>query len=339
MKKKIIVISIILVLILSAAVIAGYQHHLKKQRYNDSYVNGNTAGNLYNYGMFCEHNGTIYFSNPNDSYRLYSMNQDGDEIKKLCDDSVAFLNADDNYVYYVRRNLNFSTTLSTFNLSTSGLCSFNLRSKKIQILDTDPSMYASLIGNYIYYIHYNTDNASTLYRIKIDGTEQEEIDKNPYFTCSTNGKYFYFNGLSNNHNIYQMDTISKNAQLICEGNYWMPTADNEHIYFLDCEQDYALVQLGLSEAEPKVIIKDRIETYNVYGDTIYFQKNNLNGDSAFCSVKKDGSGYTEIKKGDFNQINATSKYIYFAPAGVDNLMYRIPVNGDNTVTEFTPISE
>ena len=73
MKKKIIVISIILVLILSAAGIAGYQHHLKKQRYNDSYVNGNTAGNLYNYGMFCEHNGTIYFSNPNDSYRLYSQ--------------------------------------------------------------------------------------------------------------------------------------------------------------------------------------------------------------------------------------------------------------------------
>lgn len=336
MKKKIIAISVILVLILSAAGIAVYQNHQKKQRYNDSYVNGNTAGNLYNYGMFCEHNGTVYFSNPNDNYRLYSMNEEGEELKKLCDDSVAFINADDNYVYYVRRNANFNTTLSSFNLSTNGLCCYNLRSKKVTILDNDPSMYVSLIGNYLYYIHYNTDNASTLYRIKIDGTEQEEIDRNPYFTCSTNGRFFYFNGLTNNHNIYQMDTISKNAKLICEGNYWMPSADNEYIYFLDCEQNYALVRLGLTDETPKVIIKDRIETYNVHGDTIYFQKNNLNGDSALCSVKTDGSNYKEIKKGDYNQLNVTSNYVYFAPVGVDNLMYRFPTSNENDITEFKP---
>ena len=38
---------------------------------NSGFVNGNTASNLYNGGAFCEYDGTIYFSNPSDSWKLY----------------------------------------------------------------------------------------------------------------------------------------------------------------------------------------------------------------------------------------------------------------------------
>lgn len=44
---------------------------------------GNTAGNANNNGMFCEYNGTVYFSNPYDNGSLYSMKPDGTRIKKL----------------------------------------------------------------------------------------------------------------------------------------------------------------------------------------------------------------------------------------------------------------
>ena len=264
------------------------------------------------------------------------MNTLGGEITKLYEDSASFINADEHYVYYIRSNSNSDTRLSSFSLSSNGLCRYDLRTKKVTLLDIDPSMYASLIGNYIYYTHYDTEAASTLYRIKIDGSEKEQIDENPYFTCSANGQFFYYNGISDDHNIYQMDTQTNDSKLICSGNYWMPTADNENIYFLDCEQNYALVKLGLSDSSPKVIISDRIETYNVYGDTIYFQRNNLDGNSAFCSIKTDGTGYTEIRKGDYNNINATSRYIYFSPVGEEGIIYRIPVGGDNTVSIFHP---
>ena len=35
-------------------------------------MNGSTAGNLYNGGLFCEYDGTVYFSNPSDGGKLYS---------------------------------------------------------------------------------------------------------------------------------------------------------------------------------------------------------------------------------------------------------------------------
>ena len=71
---------------------------------NSGYVNGNSAGNLYNGGLFCESNGTVFFSNPSDNHRLYSMNPDGSDMKKLSDDTVSYIYADDHYVYYVRNN-------------------------------------------------------------------------------------------------------------------------------------------------------------------------------------------------------------------------------------------
>ena len=72
MKKRLPII-IIAVLVVVFAGLGFYSHQKSKIKYNTSYVNGNTAGNLYNAGLFCEKNGTVYFANPDDDYRLYSM--------------------------------------------------------------------------------------------------------------------------------------------------------------------------------------------------------------------------------------------------------------------------
>ena len=61
MKKRLPII-IIAVLVVVFAGLGFYSHQKSKIKYNTSYVNGNTAGNLYNAGLFCEKNGTVYFS-------------------------------------------------------------------------------------------------------------------------------------------------------------------------------------------------------------------------------------------------------------------------------------
>ena len=71
--KKTLPLVIIAVLAAIFVIIGIFDHQTNKIHYNTSYVNGNTAGNLYNAGLFCESNGTIFFSNPDDDYRLYSM--------------------------------------------------------------------------------------------------------------------------------------------------------------------------------------------------------------------------------------------------------------------------
>ena len=69
MKK--VIIGIIAIL-LCLAIFWGNKFLTPETKMNQGFVNGNTAGNLYNGGLFCEYNGVIYFSNPNDNGRLYS---------------------------------------------------------------------------------------------------------------------------------------------------------------------------------------------------------------------------------------------------------------------------
>ena len=97
----------VLVILLAAGCVFLYRY-INRIRYNDGYVNGNTAGNLYNEGYFCEKDGIVYFANPADNYCLYSMNPDGTNIKKLEDQSVSYINVDDHYIYYckLKGNLN-----------------------------------------------------------------------------------------------------------------------------------------------------------------------------------------------------------------------------------------
>ena len=62
MKKYLKIIIPLILICITGLVI---YHFVSKVKLNSSYVNGNTAGNLYNAGLFCESDGEVFFSNTN----------------------------------------------------------------------------------------------------------------------------------------------------------------------------------------------------------------------------------------------------------------------------------
>ena len=52
---------------------------MNAHKYNEGYVNGNTAGNLYNNGLLCEYGDKIYFANPEDVLKLLDKIIMGDQ--------------------------------------------------------------------------------------------------------------------------------------------------------------------------------------------------------------------------------------------------------------------
>ena len=73
MKKYLKIIIPLILICITGLVI---YHFVSKVKLNSSYVNGNTAGNLYNAGLFCESDGEVFFSNTNDNGRLYAIDAD-----------------------------------------------------------------------------------------------------------------------------------------------------------------------------------------------------------------------------------------------------------------------
>lgn len=335
--KKVITI-LLIILVLAAGVGFGVYHHKSNEtKFNDDYINGNTAGNLYNAGIFCTAaDGTIYFANPSDSSKLYSMNSDGSDLTKISDDVATFINADDNYIYYVRNNPVFTEPFSFLTINTDSLCRLDRsKHKKSILLDSSASLYASLVGNKIYYLHYDDKDFTTFYEVGIDGADSHQVDKTPYRPCSVVGQYIYFNGVSNDHNIWRFDTVTDTSELVLKGNYYMPAVIGDTIFFLDNENNYTLASTVSPAVRPSQHSATTALTVITLQETIFISSCNSTSTPALCRMKTDGSDYTVIAEGNYTNINATETDVYFRDFA-SGVMYKTPIADPSDVEIFNP---
>ena len=70
---------------------------------------GNTAGNATNGGYFCELDGRVYFSNPEDHHTLYSMKPDETDMKRHGSMGVSHLLGAGRYLYLYMDSMQYST--------------------------------------------------------------------------------------------------------------------------------------------------------------------------------------------------------------------------------------
>lgn len=337
MKKKIVLILSLLVVLAAAISLGLYFYHSSKTIFNQSYVNGNSAGNLYNAGLICEDGDTIFFANPSDEYKLYSMNSDGSNLQKLCNDTASFINADENYIYYIRNNPRTNAAYSFLDIYTDCLCRIKRDgSGKILILDNEPCLYASLSGNYVYYLHFAEDGITTLYRVKIDGTEKEQVSQTPYFTCCAVNQYLYYNGIENDHYIRQLNTTDHSERVLALVNAWKPTVINSSTaFYMDCDNNYQLSKTDLISEESTLITDCRVDCYNLVGDYLYFQRNDSVNGHALCRIRTDGTEFEVLATGIYHEINATSTHLYFRDFNSD-IFYRIPFSDPTAMEVFRP---
>ena len=332
-KSKLILLIFVIILILGG--IALFTNLKDRTIYNKSYVNGNSAGNLYNAGLFCEDRGTVFFANPDDNYRLYSMDSNGDHLKKLCDDTVMYINADEHYIYYVRNNDRNSASFAFFTFDNNSLCRVTRNGKNLKILDPDSCIYATLIGNYVYYLHYDKEQATTLYKVGIDGKGRAKVSDNYLFTCSTLGQYFYSNGTTTDGCLYQYDSVSDEMTKIYDCNCYKPiVSGTDNVYYLDVNQNNALVHTNISADKPRTLTTDSIDLYNVYGSYIYYQRYSEDH-PALCMIKNDGSDFKELAQGNYSNINVTSNRIYFTDFKTRQVFYTSTSN-PGELTSFYP---
>ena len=131
-----------------------------------------------------------------------------------------------------------------------------------------------------------------------------------------------------------MDTSNDHAKVIYEGNCWMPVKDGNNLYFMDCENDYRIAKVDLTNGEKTLVTDCRVDCYNVAGDKIFFQKNDKT-DPAICCINTDGSNYQELKKGNYTAINVTSTYVYFKDF-TTKIPYYTSVAAPGNVQIFNP---
>lgn len=337
MKKKAVRILIVIIVIL-AFIGAIITHHFRNRtHYTNSYDGGNTSGNLYNGGKFCEYEGLVYFSNTNDNNALYVMDTNQANQKKLVSDEASFLNADDYYIYYTRSNGSTDTSFSFLNISKYSLCRINKNGKsRPLVLDQDPCMNTILVKDYLYYLHYDTSTATTLYRVNIDGSNRELVSNQPFIPGGKNEHMLYYTGTVSDHYIHYLDTDTNATGIFLAQNCYHPIIVNNTIYSMDIDNNYRISRIDLTTGSKEFLTDSRVDCYNISGDYLYYQRSSPTN-PAFCRVKLDGSSQPEeIRSGNYTNICVTSDFVYFASFESQSTIYQIPTSNSTVVTLFNP---
>lgn len=330
-KAKIIVLSILAVALI--AVGYGVHAYVTRFKFNDINVTGNTAGNLNNGGLFCEYDGVIYFSNPCDNNSLYRMNSDCTQARKLSGDCVAYLNTDGQRLYYVRNNSGGERAAAVFHGYLYGVYRCNMDGSKPFALYEKQSGTISLCGNYIYYQHYDDETALTLYKAKIDGSENVKVSDDNYEPSSYYDGKIYFSNVSENHSIYAMDIYSNDSMsLVLDANAYMADMEGQYLYYIDMDDNYSLMRYNTSNRIKEKLIDGKCVHYNLYGSKIFamVEGNDIHG---IYRMNADGSQKELIAQGDFNNISCTSQYTFFQYFGDNTTLYRVPTTGNITTIE------
>lgn len=327
----ILILSIFLIIVLAAVF-----YFTQRISMNPEGTIGNTAGNINNGGVFCEYNGTVYFSNKSDGGSLYAMSADETDVRRLNTQKVGNLLAGGKYLYYFQTGTAVSG--SGFG-QIEGLKSFNrcdLKGGNSVGLTTDIVVTAQLVNNYLYLLVAENEGP-LFYKMKIDKSEKVELaDYNINPACAVNGN-IYYNGTQRDHYLYSLNTATDTVSEIWRGNLWYPVIEGDYVYYMDVANDYRLCRYSLSQDVIQVLTEDRVDCFNIGNGYIYYQKNDSVSPQLKCMFT-DGSNVQVIAAGNYTAIHMTSRYVYFQAFGDDTTMYHAPI-GSVAYSVFAPIAE
>ena len=327
-------IPVIIIIILLIGILLSITKLSKRVQFNTLPVNGNTTGNLNNSGLFCESNGILYFSNAYDNHALYSYNPNSGNCKKLCEGPVSSINTDSHYIYYVRE---VSDSEGAFGYSSSafkGLYRMDLNGKHKTRLYSGSVGNAMLINNRIFFQNYSNDYGFHLYAIDIDGKNETEVLKEAVNPTGYFDNSLYFSNYDGNHNVSEMDPDNFKKETFYEGNCYCPAIQDNYLYFIDAANNYSLAKVDLTTKENTTLTTERLDTYNLYNDIIFYQVSDSER-PCLKRMKTDGSNIELIQNGVFHDINITENYTYFTAYNSEVPIYRTPTTGVVDVTIFT----
>ncbi len=296
---------------------------------------GNTAGNLNNKGLFCENEGIVYFSNVYDNGSLYLMNPDTTNIKKIWNVPTKYINAAGKYLYYYQDSQSANSAFGLLG-NMYGIYRIKKSGADNKSLDRTPSGIINLIGDYLYYQHYDDTDGMTLYRVKTDQTDKSQIMKAIVDPACAKDGIIYYHDMDHAFQLAAYDTNLDSSHTIYDGKLFNPILIGDYFYYMNVADNYTLYRYHNVGGEIEKLTNDRVDCFNVDAASgyIYYQKN----DAAAPALKRmllDGSSVEMIASGNYTNINITSTYTYFMLFDSDSIMYKTPTQGAISVTEFT----
>ena len=306
---------------------------------NDPNVTGNTSGNLFNGGWFCEYDGTVYFRNNYNNGCMYSMKPDETGITRLTDMHVDYISAAGKYLYFHMDSNKKSDQTEGLGSAVHlfGVYRSKLNGSSQDCLYRGYTAAQNLVGNYVYF-QEQKDPKGILNRVRIDESDMSMVSVDFIDPSCTDDKgRIYFTGVESDHNLYCMDTLNSNAiRKIADGSIYFPIYHKGWIYYVDAVNNYLITRLNPDTGGKQILSEHRADCFNM-NDNYIFYANSSEEKPAIHVMSLDGANDVPVIEGVYNHINVTSRYVYFSAYNDEKRMWHMPVNGSASPSLFNPV--
>lgn len=312
--KSILITIIVICILVIAVLLIKISSRLPENPPNHA---GNTAGNIYNRGLFTADEDYIYFANLADKFRLYRATHDLEDIVCIYPDSVEYLNldAESHFMYYSRINYRQNTNgNNVFDIFDTGVYRLQLKNEALTRLYQEACGAVLLGGNSLFYQTHGADGNFDLYTLPVHKRgEPASCLSSDYFTpaCYKDG-YLYYAGVTDDHSLYALLPDTKSTSRVAEIDCYQPIVTSNGTYFLSQKHDYSLFYLPNTSDTATLISNERISSYNLSSDerTLFYQvddgKNNR-----LCRYDISSQKETELISGNYKNLNTVSGYLFF----------------------------
>lgn len=304
---------------------------------NNENETGNTSGNLYNGGLFCQEGNTIYFSNDYDSGKLYSMDLTGGNIKKVLDQTAVYINTDPHYIYYINPESNLENKdNSPIRYNNGGVYRVSQNGKGIKGYTAFPSANLLLKGNFIYFQNYDPDHGFNVVRYQTNGTKDRTLTLSSAIPTAILNNTFYYYSPKDNNQIMSLDLSSFTTHVKYEGTYQYPIIMDDYVYYINPANNNTLCRMKKDGTEPTILVNESCSTYNITnsGQYLYYQVNGSKKNK-ICRLNLETMQNKVLLEGDYCNIHVTDNYVYFNNKKHTKI-YEAIADGGNDVTELIP---
>jgi hypothetical protein len=333
-KVKKVFLFLIIITVVAVLGILIYSHG--RTYFNEEDEIGNTAGNLYNGGLFCEQDGRIYFSNDNDDGSLYVMKSDCTNIKKLHKDKAAYINADENYIYYVRANNTRENKSDFMMFNNTGVYRINQNGRGLKAFTANPGAYLFLKGNTVYFQRYDVEEGLYLYQYQIDGSKERLLVKDCVVPAKVTDDTLYYTGYTMDRDIHAYNLSSFTENTAYPGEFAYPIFMGNYIYYIDIKDDYKIYRMNLDGTDTVLLVDEQCSAFNITnsGKFLYYQVDNAKN-NRICRLDLESMESATIMEGDYKQIHVTDQFVFFKDFNNKNT-YIVQADKGLDVNTFNP---
>lgn len=284
---------------------------------------GNTAGNLYNYGMFCDDGERIYFSNYRDQGLFYSMSYDLDDFKFITKDVVRFINHDDHYLYYSRmNNLKDQAAQSVFTFYSNGVFRITPNGRHQKMLWNKPVGSVLYYDGQVYYQHYAEGEPLTIHRTDIDGKDDVPLSLDESVLVSAAGSRLYYGGVSGDRGLYSVGKTSLTGTKELDGSFYNPWVIGSTVYYIDVNDHHRLKSVGLDGSGGETLSKKSISAYNITATGRYiFIQCDTSGEAGLYMIDRSTGDERLIREGNHKWINIVGDRCFFYDSSGTSVYY------------------